>query len=85
MKKLKISLKAAIYVGQIAEKKSEMEENIDLEVEYCPELDVTEYEFQPKEKLVVVRETPQEIPETQEKEDEKSVKPNSILVNETLK
>lgn len=57
-----------------------MEEDI-LEVECCLEFDITEYEFQPKEKFVVVRETPQEILESQKKKDKKSVKPNSILVN----
>ena len=65
----------------IVEKKSEMEEDIVLEVDYCPESGITEDEFQPREKFVIERETPQEIPETQSKEDGKSVKPNSILVN----
>ena len=55
---------------------------MDFEVKYCSEFNVTEDEF-PKEKFVVVRETPHEILETQEKEDKKSVKPNSILVNKT--
>ena len=68
---------------KVVEKKSEMKEDIDLEVEYCPQSDIREDEFQSKEKFVVVRETPQEITEIQEKEDEKSVKTNSILVNET--
>ena len=36
-----------------------------------------------KKKFAVLRKTPQEILKTQEKEDKKSVKPNSILVNET--
>ena len=42
----------------------------------CHESDITKDEFQPKEKFVIVRETPQVIPETQEK-DETSKKPNS--------
>ena len=35
-----------------------MEEDIDFEVSYCSEYNITEDEFQPKEKLVVVKETP---------------------------
>ena len=61
-----------------SEKKSNMEEDADLEVEYCPESNITEDESQPKETFVVVRETAQEILETHEKENKKSVKPNSI-------
>ena len=60
-----------------------MEEDIKFEVKYCSEFDITEDEFQPKEKFVVVREKPHEILEGQEKEDKKLVKPNSILVNKT--
>ena len=36
-----------------------------------------------KKRFAVLRKTPQEILKTQDKEDKKSVKPNSILVNET--
>ena len=39
--------------------------------------------FNQLEKVVLVRETPQAIPEIQQKEDEKSVKRGSILTNET--
>ena len=60
-----------------------MEEGIDFEVKYCSEFNITEDEFQPKEKFVAVRETPHKILETQEKEDKKSVRPNSILVHKT--
>ena len=49
---------------KIVNNTSEIEEDIDFGVEYCPESDITEDEFQ-KEKFVVVRETPQEILETQ--------------------
>ena len=44
---------------RIVENKSNMEEDIDLEVEYCLESDITEDKFRPKEKFVVVRETSQ--------------------------
>ena len=67
---------------RIVEKKSKIGEDIDLEVEYCLESDITEDEFRPKEKFVVVRETSQNS-QTQEKEDKKSVKPNPVLLNET--
>ena len=63
---------------KIIENKSEMEEDIDLVVKYFPKSDITEDEFQPKEKFVVGKETPQKILETEEKEEEKSVKLNSI-------
>ena len=68
---------------KVVEKKWVTKEDIDLQVEYCPESDITEDEFHPKEKFVLVGEIPDKIPETQEKEDEKSVKPNSVLVNQT--
>ena len=59
------------------EKDGEMEEDIDLEVTYCPRSDITEDAFQPKETIVVVREAPQEISETQEK----SVKPTQSYLS----
>ena len=65
------------------EKKLEIEEDADLEIEYCPNSNITEHEFQPNEKFVVVKETPQEILEIQQKEVKKHVKPNSMSVNET--
>ena len=71
-----------IKSDKIFKNKSKMEEDIDLEDEYCLESHITEDEFRPKEKFVVVTETSQEIPETQEK-DEKSIKPSSILLNVT--
>ena len=59
---------------KIIENKSEMEEDIDLVVKYFPKSDITEDE----EKFVVGKATPQKILETEEKEEEKSVKLNSI-------
>ena len=80
--KLENHVKSRYAESKIVEKKSEIED-IALEVHYCIESDITEDEFQPKEKFVTERKTPQEILETQSEKDGKSMKRNSILENET--
>ena len=81
--KLENHVKSRYAESKIVEKKSEIEEDIALEVHYRIESDITEDEFQPKEKFVTERKTPQEILETQSEKDGKSMKQNSILENET--
>ena len=46
-----------IKPDKIFKNKSKMEEDIDLEDEYCLESHITEDEFRPKEKFVLVTET----------------------------
>ena len=67
-----------IQPEKIAEKQSEMKEDIDLKVKYYSKFNITKDEFQVKEKFLVAKETPYAIPETEEKEAEKSGKPNYL-------